>query len=93
MDTESIVAHNTGPEVAELFNEGVDIVCGSNGHVFPSREKMMMSEGFGRGIGELVGFIGGETFKDTGGVWAGFNVFKEKQIKIKREGLALAWES
>ena len=86
MDTKSIVAHNTGSEVAELVNEGVNIVCGSNGHVFPSREKMMMSEGFGRGIGELVEFIGGEAFKDTGGVWTGFNVFKEKKIKIKRGG-------
>ena len=54
---------------------------------------MMMSEGFRRGTGELVEFIGGEAFKDTGGVWTGFSVFKEKKIKSRGEGLALAWES
>ena len=47
---------------------------------------MMMSEGFRRGIGELVEFVGGEAFEDTGGVRTGFSVFKEKEIKIKRGG-------
>ena len=46
----------------------------------------MMSEGFRRGIGELVEFVGGEAFEDTGGVRTGFNVLKEKEIKIKRGG-------
>ena len=75
MDTKSIVAHYVSSEVTELGNEGINVICDSYGHFFPSREEMMMSEGFRSRIWELVKFIGGETFEDTGRVWAGFNVF------------------
>ena len=64
----SVVAHDIGPDVAELFNESINVVCGNLGNVIPSHEEMMVREGFGGRIGQLSNFIGREILKNTCGI-------------------------
>ena len=47
---------------------------------------MMVSKGFRGGIRELVEFESRKAFKDTGGVRAGFDILKEKEVEVKRGG-------
>ena len=53
----------------------------------------MMCQGFRGGIGEVVKFVGRITIEDTDRVRARFDILKEKEVEVKGEGLALAWES
>ena len=72
----SVVAHDIGPDVAELNNESIDVVCGNLGHVIPSQKELMMREGRRGRIGQLGEFKGGKTFEDTYGILARFDILE-----------------
>ena len=42
----SVVAHYVGPDVTELSNESINVVCGNFKHFLPSHKEMMMRERF-----------------------------------------------
>ena len=69
--------HDLGPEVFELNDEGVNVIGSRSGHVVPSREKVVVGQGFRRGIRKVMEFVGGIAVKNTDGVRAGFDIFNE----------------
>ena len=46
LNSVNFVAPNVGTDDVAVGNESINVICGSLGHFLPSREEMMMREGF-----------------------------------------------
>ena len=74
----SNIPTNIGSEFLELADEDIDVINCHSGSLVPSCQGLMMGKGRRDRIVEVGSLRGNKTIKNTGGVFTGFEMLKDK---------------